>query len=103
LSFVEIDAVFGLIGSTFLRVEFESHGIKNIPLWYEDVKIIGDPRGDVGDLLTNCSSQHDGQLVHTDSGGLLEEKRRPNLYQQKLESGGIFHSLTRQGQFSISS
>jgi hypothetical protein len=54
-------------------------------------------------LLTNCSSQHDGQLVHTDSGGLLEEKRRPNLYQQKLESGGIFHSLTRQGQFSISS
>jgi hypothetical protein len=42
-------------------------------------------------------------LVHTDSGGLLEEKRRPNLYQQKPESGEIFNSLTRLEQFSISS
>jgi len=32
-----------------------------------------------------------------------EEKRRPNLHQQKPESGEIFNSLTCQGQFSISS
>jgi hypothetical protein len=56
LGFAEVDPVFGLVGGTPARVELESHGIENIPIWYINVKkqeegekILEGARGRVGE------------------------------------------------------